>query len=108
MITLSILCSYIFSNKILISYYNLKHEIPSQVNKEDITIITQSYVESLGVNYLDHCQSNQENIQNNILCGGNKTDKIKLINNEGYLFTISFKNSYDYDDNLYVLNVVKQ
>ena len=31
MITLSILCSYIFSNKILISYYNLKHEIPAQV-----------------------------------------------------------------------------
>ena len=108
MITLSILCSYIFSNKILISYYNLKHEIPAQVNKEDITIITQSYVESLGVNYLDHCQSNQENIQNNILCGGNKTDNIKLINNEGYLFTISFKNSYDYNENLYVLNVIKQ
>ncbi len=108
LIALSILFSYIFSSNILVSYYNAKQEIPAQVNNNDITIITQSYVESLGINYLDHCQSNQENIQNSILCGGNKTNKIKLINNEGYLLTLDFKNSYDYKEHLYVLNVVKE
>ena len=107
-LSVSILFSYIFSNSLLIHYYNMKQEIPPQVNNNDITIITQSYVEALGVNYMDHCQSQQENINNSILCGGNKTTKIKLINNQGYLLNIDFKNDYDYDDHLYTLNIIEE